>query len=203
MISAESISIAYEGKVVVQDFSLEISPGKIVALVGPNGSGKTSVLNALSGNLPLVSGGIFIDGLGVESIGIPQLAKLRAVALQNQRFSLAYSVKDILLMAIEKSGDEASIAKAVEALDISELLARKITSLSGGEQQRVCIAMALAQATPYILLDEPFAAQDIESAKRIVQHVKSLAKLGVGILIVAHMNEKELTWSDSIKRIAK
>jgi iron complex transport system ATP-binding protein len=202
MIAAESVSIARQGRVIVSDFSVEITHGQIVALVGPNGSGKSTVLQTLSGDLPVIAGGIFYDGKAIDSLSIPDLAEQRAVAQQHQRFSLSYSVNDILRMAIEKFGTQESIAEAVVALDIESLLTRKITSLSGGEQQRISIAMALAQATPYLLLDEPFAAQDTESAKRISAHLKSLAKRGIGIMIVAHMLESELSWCDTIKRMS-
>ena len=129
------------------------------------------------------------------------LAQQRSVAQQQQRFSHAFTVNDILAMAVGKFGNADSIAEAVGALDIYSLLSRKITSLSGGEQQRVTISMALSRPTPYLLLDEPLAAQDIESGKRISTHLKLLAQRGVGILIVAHMLEKQLAWCDTIKKL--
>jgi len=73
-----------------------------------------------------------------------------------------------------------------------------VTTLSGGEAQRVSIATAIAQNTPVLLLDEPLAAQDMRSRKRIIQVLKKLAEDGVSVVVVAHSNESELTWADKV-----
>jgi len=73
-----------------------------------------------------------------------------------------------------------------------------VTTLSGGEAQRVSIATAIAQRTPVLLLDEPLAAQDVQSRKRIIEVLKKLAEDGVSVVVVAHSNESELTWADKV-----
>lgn len=200
-IQARSISLHRGGRLIVENFSVDVAPGKVVALLGPNGSGKSTILSALAGDLPVSSGHVRIDERLVPEISPQELATLRAVSQQHQRFSLAFTVREVLTMAIAKSGSSLTIFEAVGALAIESLVDRKVTSLSGGEQQRVSIAMALAQDTPYLLMDEPFAAQDVESSARISEHLRNLSQLGKAILVVAHMNERELVWCDELVRL--
>lgn len=198
MISVRGITLKRSDIVIVQNFSIDILPGKIMALVGPNGCGKSTSLSAIAGDQNLYSGDISYDGLVLRSLSIVQLAKWRSVVLQKQRFSLGFTVAQILEMATLVSGSSQDIDTALEVLDISPLLNRRVTSLSGGEQQRVSIAMGLAQSTRYLLLDEPFAAQDVASVARISSHLRQLADNGKGILLVAHIAESELMWCDEV-----
>jgi iron complex transport system ATP-binding protein len=86
----------------------------------------------------------------------------------------------------------------MQALDLTTLANRQVTTLSGGEAQRVSIATAIAQNTPVLLLDEPLAAQDVGSRKRIIELLQKLADDGVSVVVVAHSNESELTWADKV-----
>lgn len=201
MIQAHAISVFRADREIIHGFSLVIEPGKILALLGANGAGKSTLLGALAGDLALASGTINLDEVALDSLSIGEMAKVRSVSAQHQKFPLAFAVAELLEMSRRFCGDEASVSEAINALDIERLLTRKVTSLSGGEQQRVGIAMALAQNTPYLFLDEPFAAQDSQSATRIVQHLQKLAKRGIAVVIVAHMAKSELTWCDQIIRI--
>jgi iron complex transport system ATP-binding protein len=119
------------------------------------------------------------------------LAQIRAVAIQNQSYSLGFSVKQIIEMA-------GPAAEVMQALDLTSLADRLVTTLSGGEAQRVSIAAAIAQKTPVLLLDEPLAAQDVSSRKRIIELLKNLAENGVTVVVVAHSSEAELTWADKV-----
>lgn len=200
-IRADSISLNRGTRSIVENFSINIEPGKVLALLGPNGSGKSTIVSALAGDIQPTSGGIEFDDRLLQEIPIAELATLRSVSQQHQRFTLAFTLTDLLSMATVRSGNSQSIFEAVHALEIENLMARKVTSLSGGEQQRVSIAMALAQETPYFLLDEPFAAQDVASTARIARYIQNLAQLGKGILVVAHMNERDLAWCDELIQI--
>ena len=201
MIQARAISVYRADREIIRGFSVAIEPGKILALIGANGSGKSTLVAALAGDLALASGTISVDEVALDSYSIRDLAKVRAVSAQHQKFPLAFTVAELLEISHRFSGDEASASEAIIALDIERLLARKVTSLSGGEQQRVGIAMALAQNTRYLFLDEPFAAQDTQSTARIVEHLQTLAKRGIAVVIVAHMAKSELAWCDEIVRI--
>ena len=101
-------------------------------------------------------------------------------------------------MARSADSTLASESAAITKLAIEDLADRKVTQLSGGERQRVAIALAIAVDAPALLLDEPLAAQDVESTQRIIELLKSEAKAGKTIILVAHVPESELSWCDQI-----
>ena len=111
--------------------------------------------------------------------------------LQNQTYSLGFTVRQI----IEMAGPSDEVMKALE---LTALVDRLVTTLSGGESQRVSIATAIAQNTPVLLLDEPLSAQDVGSRKRIIELLQKLAESGITVVVVAHSDEAELTWADKV-----
>jgi len=191
MISITNITLERSGREIISGFTQEIASGLITAIVGPNGSGKSTLLSAISGALIPTSGSISIDGVQIENSAAKDLAKIRAMAIQNQFYSLGFTVRQI----IELAGPADEI---IEALDLTSIADRQITTLSGGESQRVAIAQAVAQNTQILLLDEPLAAQDVESRKRIIKLLTKLANSGKTVVVVVHENEKDLTWAEKI-----
>jgi iron complex transport system ATP-binding protein len=198
MISINSISVSRGSNPVIKDFSAEFKVGTITAIIGPNGCGKSTLLAAIAGDLPLTSGAISLNARDLASYQIVELAKLRSVVLQQPLFNLAFTVQEVLAMARFAGSTLESENAAIAKLAISDLADRKVTQLSGGERQRVAIALALAVDASVLLLDEPLAAQDIESTNRIIELLKSEAKAGKTIILVAHVPESELSWCDQI-----
>ena len=198
MISVKSISVSRSAKAVIKDFSSEFKAGTITAIIGPNGCGKSTLLAAIAGDLPLASGAISLNEKDVLSYQNAELAKLRSVVLQQPAFNLAFTVSEVLAMARSADSTLASESAAITKLAIEDLADRKVTQLSGGERQRVAIALAIAVDAPVLLLDEPLAAQDVESTQRIIELLKSEAKAGKTIILVAHVPESELSWCDQI-----
>ena len=198
MISIKSISVARGANPVVKDFSAEFKAGTITAIIGPNGCGKSTLLAAIAGDLPLASGAISLSEKDLASYQIAELAKLRSVVLQQPAFNLAFTVQEVLAMARSAGSTLSSESAAIAKLAISDLADRKVTQLSGGERQRVAIALAIAIDAPVLLLDEPLAAQDVESTNRIIELLKFEAKAGKTIILVAHEPESELDWCDQI-----
>lgn len=198
MISINSITVSRGANPVVKGFSAEFEGGTITAIIGPNGCGKSTLLSAIAGDLPLTSGAIKLDGKDLKSYQISKLARLRSVVLQQPAFNLAFTVQEVLAMARSAGSTLASENAAIAQIAISDLVDRKVTQLSGGEKQRVAIALAIAVNAPVLLLDEPLAAQDVESTKRIIDLLKSEAKAGKTIILVAHVPESELNWCDQI-----
>ena len=188
MISINKITLEIDGRKIIAGFSQEIPSGAITVIVGPNGSGKSTLLAAISGLIAPTSGTIIIDGVQPALTSPSKLAKIRAMAIQNQFYSLGFTVRQV----IEMSGPADDVMKAIELTKIAD---RPVTTLSGGESQRVSIAQAVAQNTPILLLDEPLAAQDIESRERIIQLLTKLAGSGKTVVVVVHENEKDLTWA--------
>ena len=191
MIILEAVTIVRDGREIICDYSEQIPAGSITVIVGANGSGKSTLLAAIAGDLAPIKGTITIGDIQPILIPSAQLAKIRAMALQNQNYTLGFTVKEI----IEMAGDSKEV---MDALDLSALANRHVTTLSGGEAQRVAIATAIAQKTPVLLLDEPLAAQDIYSRKRIIELLQKLAQAGTTVVVVVHSNESELTWADKV-----
>ena len=191
MIILEAVTIVRDGREIICDYSEQIPAGSITVIVGANGSGKSTLLAAIAGDLAPIKGTITIGDIQPILIPSAQLAKIRAMALQNQNYTLGFTVKEI----IEMAGDSKEV---MDALDLSALANRHVTTLSGGEVQRVAIATAIAQKTPVLLLDEPLAAQDIYSHKRIIELMQKLAEAGTTVVVVVHSNESELTWADKV-----
>ena len=191
MIILEAVTIVRDCREIICDYSEQIPAGSITVIVGANGSGKSTLLAAIAGDLAPIKGTITIGDIQPILIPSAQLAKIRAMALQNQNYTLGFTVKEI----IEMAGDSKEV---MDALDLSALANRHVTTLSGGEVQRVAIATAIAQKTPVLLLDEPLAAQDIYSRKRIIELMQKLAEAGTTVVVVVHSNESELTWADKV-----
>jgi len=191
MITIDEITIVRDGREIIYDYSEQIPAGSITAIVGPNGSGKSTLLAAIAGDIAPDKGTITIDELHPILTSPAQLAQIRAVAIQNQTYSLGFTVKQIIEMA-------GSAEKIMQELELTALADRQVTSLSGGEIQRVSIAAAIAQQTPVLLLDEPLSAQDVRSRKRIIELLQKLAENGVTVVVVVHSNEAELSWADKV-----
>ena len=191
MITIDEITIVRDGREIIYDYSEQIPAGSITAIVGPNGCGKSTLLAAIAGDIAPNKGTITIDDEHPILTSPAQLARIRAVAIQNQTYSLGFTVRQI----IEMAGPSDEVMKALE---LTALADRLVTTLSGGESQRVSIATAIAQNTPVLLLDEPLSAQDVGSRKRIIELLQKLAESGITVVVVAHSDEAELTWADKV-----
>jgi iron complex transport system ATP-binding protein len=191
MITIDEITIVRDGREIIYDYSEQIPAGSITAIVGPNGCGKSTLLAAIAGDIAPNKGTITIDDEHPILTSPAQLARIRAVAIQNQTYSLGFTVRQI----IEMAGPSDEVMKALE---LTALADRLVTTLSGGESQRVSIATAIAQNTPVLLLDEPLSAQDVGSRKRIIELLHKLAESGITVVVVAHSDEAELTWADKV-----
>ena len=191
MITIDEITIVRDGREIIYDYSEQIPAGSITAIVGPNGCGKSTLLAAIAGDIAPNKGTITIDDEHPILSPPAQLARIRAVAIQNQTYSLGFTVRQI----IEMAGPSDEVMKSLELTALSN---RLVTTLSGGESQRVSIATAIAQNTPVLLLDEPLSAQDVGSRKRIIELLQKLAESGITVVVVAHSDEAELTWADKV-----
>ena len=197
MIEIKNLSIAYGERVVLKDFSASIAKGSITAIIGPNGSGKSSLLSAISADIPLASGEIQINGRSVCEMSFEEMAFLRSFAQQSHTYWMAYSVEEILWLGHD-SVSSSRFNEIVDALDIRSFLTDKVTVLSGGQLQRVEIARALMRQSPLVLLDEPFASQDLQSITRIIELMQAEKDNGITFVVVAHAHRADLIWANAV-----
>jgi len=197
LITIEKVSIVRGGKNVLTDFSASIEPGKITAIIGPNGSGKSTLLGALAGDLPIASGMITIAGRDLKEISAVEQSQLRSVVLQNRNYWLSYTARELIEMG-QGPAELARVDAVMKSLDMTRYENQSVTTLSGGEAQRVEIARALIRDTPIYLLDEPLSAQDVQSKARIIALLQELRDQGRTVLVIAHIDKSSLSWCDQI-----
>lgn len=197
LITIEKVSIIRGGKSVLTDFSASIELGKITAIIGPNGSGKSTLLGALAGDLPISSGMITIAGRDLKEISAVEQAQLRSVVLQNRNYWLSYTARELIEMG-QGPAELARVEAVMQRLDMTRFENQSVTTLSGGEAQRVEIARALIRDTPIYLLDEPLSAQDVQSKARIIALLQELRDQGRTVLVIAHIDKSSLSWCDQI-----
>jgi ABC-type cobalamin/Fe3+-siderophores transport system ATPase subunit len=183
MLTLEKVTAGYYGKPVVQDVSLEIEPGIVMTLIGPNGSGKTTLMRLVSGVLPLSSGTINYQGEDISKLSVQELARKIAVVPQLRILPPAFTVREVVAlgrtpylnwMGQLSTEDQQRIDQVLTRTNLLELEYRVIAELSGGEQQRVLLARALAQQTPVLLLDEPTTHLDLQYQVSLMEIVHRL-----------------------------
>lgn len=200
MIDINSISFSRGSHQIYQKFSAQIHSGETVLLTGPNGVGKSTLIQLIGGLLKPQSGLIEIDGLNIAKLITKKQAMLRSVAPQRRSFTLAFTVRQVLELVPKKlriKGNSYLIAQ----LGLSELLEKKVTELSVGQQERVSLALALSQEAKYYLLDEPFSAQDSESISRILEIIIELKK-EKGVLVISHNQDALYKYFDRVISLA-
>ncbi len=188
----EHLRKSYRKKTVIRDFSMHLDRGEVVALLGPNGSGKTTTFYAVAGLVMPEGGTVTIDGKDVTTLPMYRRAQL-GIGYLPQEMSIfrGLSVQDNISAILDISlPDARSRRERLEALlsefSIEHLRRAPALALSGGERRRVEIARCLAANPKYLLLDEPFAGVDPISVDDIRQLVGDLKKRGIGVLITDH-----------------
>jgi iron complex transport system ATP-binding protein len=185
---------------VLREVSLELGAGELVGLIGPNGSGKTTLLRLLSGLLLPSRGQVYLDGHDVRALDRRQIAQRVAVVPQELVMPFAFSVYEMVMMGrtphvqpIVGAGprDRQVVAEKMELTATLDLAERPFGELSGGEKQRVIIAMALAQEPEILLLDEPTVHLDINHQVEILELIRRLNRQE-SLTVLATMHDLNL-----------
>jgi iron complex transport system ATP-binding protein len=196
MLDIQSLSVGYPNHDVLRDVSITVKRGEILAVVGPNGVGKSTLIRAVSGINLIQSGRVCVDGQDVTRLSVQQRARFMAVVPQARELPATFSVYQTVLLGrtpylswLGKAGthDHAVVSLSLERADLAEMAERRIGELSGGEQQRVLLARALAQDTPILLLDEPTTHLDLQHQSNLLNLVRLLAQeKNLCVLMVLH-----------------
>ncbi|RXV66972.1 LPS export ABC transporter ATP-binding protein [Roseovarius sp. A46] len=188
----ENLRKSYSKKLVIRDVSLSLDQGEVVALLGPNGSGKTTTFYAIAGLIHPEGGHIFIDGRDVTALPMYRRAKL-GIGYLPQEMSIfrGLSAEDNIMAILEitepsRAHRRERLEQLLSEFSIEHLRRAPALALSGGERRRVEIARCLAANPRYLLLDEPFAGVDPISVGDIRHLVADLKKRGIGVLITDH-----------------
>mgnify|MGYP001466574125 CR=1 FL=1 len=199
-LAAQNIEFAYNGHPVLNQIDLALEQGGLVALLGPNGSGKTTLLKILNGILSPRLGRVTWGGVDLAALGRREVARRIAMVPQELHVPFALTVREMVLLGRtpyirplfgESVGDHSAIDHALELTETRALAPRIFGELSGGEQQRVVIAMALAQEPQLLLLDEPTVHLDINHQIEILELIRKLNRER-GLTVLATMHDLNL-----------
>ena len=183
-IRAEQIHVAFNGEEVLQGIDLTAPENQMIGVIGPNGSGKSTLLKCLYRVLKPSAGAVWLDGRSLSQLAVRESAKKIAVVAQHNYYNFDFSVLDVVLMgrsphkrALDRdTADDFAISRrALKMVGMEKFSERIFSTLSGGEQQRVILARALAQDTPCLILDEPTNHLDIKYQLELMDIVKSLS----------------------------
>src|SRR5699024_1792275 len=190
--TVEDLQVSYVGNTVLKDIHFSYDGGTLIGILGPNGAGKSTMLKAMLGLIPKDSGRITIAGQPVDSVR-------KEIAYIPQRSNIDWDfpivVKDAVLMGTfpkmglfrrPKASDRGRAMECLEKVGMETLADRQIGELSGGEQQRVFMARALAQDAKLFFLDEPFVGIDVSSEEIIINILKDLRDQGKIVFVVHH-----------------
>ena len=184
MIEIKAISFSRGEHQIYSDFTAHLAMGEAVLLTGPNGAGKSTLIQLIGGLLKPALGRIDIDGIDIATLSAKEQAVKRSIAPQRRSFTLAFTVAEVLHFLPKKLRINDN-SEVIARLGLAELLAKKVTELSIGQQERVSLALALSQRADYYLLDEPFSAQDSNSSANILELISELKK-EKGVLVISH-----------------
>lgn len=200
MLELLDVHAGYTNKAILQGINFSARPGEVTALVGPNGAGKTTLVRAMSGILPLQQGSIHAFGKEIHRLTAAQRARLVAVVPQATQLPPAFTGWQTVVLGRTpylnwlgnlSNRDEAITLDAMKQTATLELANRQVGQLSGGEQQRLLLARALAQSAPILVLDEPTTHLDIQFQFNLLADVRRLA-VEQNLVVVMAMHDLNL-----------
>lgn len=209
MLKVENLKVEYSGKEILSDINFSVKAGERLAILGPNGSGKSTLLKSLAGLLKY-EGKIEFNEQSLTTLKRIELAEKVALLSQNPAVYFSYSVYETLMMglytqlrkrfmAVARAQDKARVAQVMVALDLDKIKDQQLSTLSGGQLQRVFFARTLLQNPQIVLLDEPNNHLDIRYQQELIQQLNEWsAQEGKTLIGVFHDIRLALTLSEKI-----
>ncbi|MGH3690938.1 MAG: ABC transporter ATP-binding protein [Microbacterium sp.] len=206
-LEARGLVVAYDGKVVVDGVDLALSEGSFTVILGPNASGKSTVLRALARVLKPESGDVLFDGRALGEYGSKELARRMGLLPQDAIAPEGMRVADLVSRgryphhsALQRwtSADDTATREALAATNTVDLAERYVDQLSGGQRQRVWVALLLAQQTPVMLLDEPTTFLDIAHQYELLDLLRELNEQGKTVIAVLHDLNQAARYADNL-----
>ncbi|GAA1916716.1 ABC transporter ATP-binding protein [Microbacterium aoyamense] len=205
MIRIASVTKRHGALTAVDDVTLDIGTG-LTAIIGPNGAGKSTLLSAVGRLIQASEGTITVDGLDVHETPSREIAKRLAILRQDNHLAIRLSVEDLVSYGRFPYGgsgrspqDRDAVERAIALLDLGEVRERFLDQLSGGQRQRAFVAMAIAQDTDHLLLDEPLNNLDPRHAVTLMSLLRAqVAERGMTIVVVLHDINVAAQYADDI-----
>ncbi|GGN68112.1 ABC transporter ATP-binding protein [Nocardia rhizosphaerihabitans] len=207
-LAADSVSLGYGERVIVDELSLDIAPGVVTTVIGPNGCGKSTLLKSLGRLLRPRDGQVVLDGKAISSMKTKDVARVIGMLPQTPVAPEGLTVADLVARGRHphqswlrqwSADDETEVAAALAQTGIADLAERTLDELSGGQRQRAWISMALAQGTDILLLDEPTTYLDLAHSLEVLDLVDRLhAEFGRTVVMVLHDLNLAIRYSDEL-----
>ena len=194
MIALRQLRAGYPGRLVLEDVSLDFRPGEVLAILGPNGCGKSTLLRTANGLLPKLEGEILVDVRSITKMSAKEVAQKIAYLPQSRMVPSITAGRMVLHGRFPylsyprryRAEDHAMVRRALDWVGASELADRTLAELSGGQRQKVYLAMALAQDTETVLMDEPTTYLDVSCQLEVMALARRLAEEGRAVVMVLH-----------------
>jgi iron complex transport system ATP-binding protein len=193
---ADGITVEIRGRAILRDVSVALDRGERIALVGPNGAGKSTLLRVLAGTLRPTAGRVELAGVSLADLGRAQVARRLAVVPQQTALPFAMRVEEVVALGRlpheaplrgARPADRAAVAAAIDRVGLGHLMGRDARELSLGERQLVLLALAVAQAAPVMLLDEPTVHLDLRHQVEAMELLRDLNERdGTALVAVLH-----------------
>jgi len=195
LFDVRNVSFSYDGEEIFSDISFSIDKGDVLCILGPNGTGKTTLIKCLNGLHDIDSGEILINGKNIKKLSFKEISKYVGYIPQSHVPSFPFKVMDVVIMGrapylnlgeSPKENDKEIALNALKTLGIEHLKDKEYTNLSGGERQLVFLARVLCQQPDILILDEPTSHLDFGNQIKLLEIIDNLASSGLSIIMSSH-----------------
>lgn len=202
----------YDTKTVLEDVSLTVKSGEVLCILGPNGTGKTTLFKSILGLLKMQGGKVELDGKDMSTLTRAEVARMIGYIPQAHNPPFPFKVIDVVLMGRTAhlgpftspgKADQQIAEEVIETLNIGHLRHKIYTEISGGEKQLVLIARALTQRPSMLVMDEPTAALDFGNQLLVLSHIKKLAGSGLIIVMASHFPDHAFLYASKVILLKK